>query len=552
MKKVLALLLALLMTSTLFTATAFAADVVEVEFANVWKSTSRNFPDDLSSTAMGKLMEEKFGLKLKMTDTGSRTEVEFLNMLFSGGILPDVANNAYWGAYAGGEGAAVIQAAKEGLMKDIAPYLADYPNLQALVNNLPNTVSKAMSVNLFHNAEYPEGAVYFLPNNLNTNSAEYSSVFGDTLYIRKDVAEALELNIEDIKTMDDVYELCKKIAASGITDWNGNPIIPISTLEFGWRADNIYGWLRGNTMSDYRQLEDGTVVHVAFTDYYKDRVMFMRKLFSEGLMDIECLDMTLDTSRAKQTQGRFAIITCDANNAVGELYATGLVDAHPEAEWIPLYAMNNQDGNNTVDVYNPGFSSGHIMWFAYDIEDEQLRAVLSLMEWLCTEEGKLFARYGVEGEHYIMENGLPVETESWIAAKAADPDAVRNSFLGKDLGIQNYLMVEDNYDTLWPIPMDQLDARTASVKKLENYFRPRVEVNAISVADLLATWEDYDMYNDSLQSIGIEDMLKQAYFYATEEEVDAVIQTIRDNLTKIGVEDACKFIQENLSENYAF
>jgi len=350
--------------------------------------------------------------------------------------------------------------------------------------------------------------------------------------------------------MDDLYALAVKVKEAGLTDWNGNPMIPMSTLQGGWRQDNIYGWLRGNTLSDYRQLEDGTVVHVAFTDYYADRVNYMRKLYAEGLLDVTCLDITTDESNSKLMQGCYAIVTADCNNISSRFYNLGLAEAHPESIWVPL-GLTNQDGNNCVDVWQPGFTGGHILWFSADIEEDALRGMLSLLDWVCTDEGKLWIKYGVEGEHYEMVDGLPVVKAEWAAKTAADSNLERNSMVGS-CGLHGYVLIEDNYSSLWPVAIENMEPISAYKETLDKYFRPRAEVDALSVKELLKKWSGYSVYNDALSSMDIGAKLNQAYFYETEEEVDALIESIRENLKKIGVEEACAFIQENMSSAYAF
>lgn len=516
----------------------------KVDFLNCWQGSSGNFPDDQENNMSAKFIRENFGITLKMADNGgTMNEIEYLNMMFSAGTVPDVVNCAYWGDYAGGEGITIINAAKEGLVKDIAPYLVDYPNLQASYGEHVSATTKKA---LLFNEGYPEGAKYFVPS-VNANPSELASVYGDTLYARQDVLEAVGVRAEDVTNMDQVYDLLKKIKEEGVTDFSGNPIIPLGTHEGGWRQWDIFEWLNGNQLTEWRQLEDGSVVYYVFTDYVKARINYMRTLLTEGLMDIEAMTQTGEVADAKIVQGRYGVMAIDKGAAVTYYYDLDTGKEHPEAKWVPLN-LSNKDGNMCVDTYQPGFTGGHITFFSADIAEDKLRAILSLMEWLCTEEGMLFNAYGIEGETFEMINGIPMFLPELQAQFDEDIKVKHN------LGIMQFEKFQSQFkaESLWPKTQDQLTAREVYDNELSAFFRPRVEIDKMPVTELLKQYEGYDRLMEDMNSMGIGDLIDRAYYYETDEEVDKLIEDMRTHLVAIGIEDAHSYIEENLTDEYAF
>lgn len=548
-----ALLVALVMILSVATV-AMAEDVTvyDVDWLYCWNGSSANWPDDLNATASGKYVLENFGLNFNTADTAGQSEYDYINLLFSSGVVPDVVSSPYWGIGSGNEGQVALDGAIEGMVKDLTPYLDNYPNLKALFEKENGYLATSYRMNMMNNDEFDaEDKVFFLPTGVNMNSEEFSSVYGDTLYVRADIAEALGVDPESITNTDELVDFLRKVAESDLTDWNGNKIIPLGTGHDGWRNANIFSWFRGNNISNWRQLEDGSVTYYLFTDYVENRIALMRTLFSENLIDQECLTQSDETASSKVANGQYAVISVDANAVTNMYYygSLGIADAHPEANWLPL-GLKNLDGNNSVDVYTPGFSGGNITWFSAKISDEKLNAILTFMDWLCSEEGQAFNWYGVEGETYERdEQGRPVYTDDVQAAIDADSSAKTKTY-----GIEffNNLACYDQRETNWAKTDDELTAQELAYRQMQNYFRPRVEVDGISVENLLKQWDGYTDLTDGLNILDAGTQMVNAYYYETWEEVEAMIADLRQKALDLGIEEAYAYIQENLTDDYAF
>lgn len=541
------LLAAVLLLSCAGTAGAEDKEILTVTFLDCWHGTVGDWTEEkMKNNACADFIKEKFGIQMIKSECPPGSETDYLNLVIASGTMPDMVNGPYWGDYAGGSGAVAIEAAKQGLIKDLAPYLPDYENLNAMYGK---NLSAAVRKNLVYNEAY-NGALYFLPVNVNFNGPEYETIHGDTLYARADVLKAVGVNAEDVTTPEELYDLLVKIRNAGLKDFSGNnDLIPLSTGHDGWREDNIYGWFRGNNISSFRQMEDGTVKYLLFTDYPEQRVNFMRRLLSEGLMDVECLTQTGEMVDSKVVQGMWGVVAVSCGAVNGYFYSKDKQNKREGTEWIPL-GLKNLDGNPTVDVYQPGWTGGDLTWFNADIEEEKLRALLALADWFCTEEGYLFDQYGIEGVTFEYVDGLP-----YILPELQEKSKAGEINIGREYGVKQWtaLRIPKMSESLWPIPDEKREESEVARRKMENqYFRPRVEVDKLSVDDLLKQWDGYDDFVEAISTIDAETYLKRAYYYTSDEEVTQLIEDLRNRFLEANVEDACRFIQENRTDEYAF
>ena len=538
------LVVAMLLSCACFATASAEQEVMTVTFLNCWHGEVGDWTEEaMQNNACADFIKEKFGIQFVMSECPPGDEAEYLNMVLASGTVPDMINHAYWGDYAGGSGAIAIDAASQGLIKDISSYLPDYENLNAIYGQ---GVSAAVNKALFNNPNF-NGGLYFIPVDINFNGDEYATVYGDTLYARADILEAVGVNAEDITNLDELYDLLVKIDEAGLKDFNGvNDIIPISTGAQGWRQLNIYEWNHGNNISNFRVQEDGSVKYWLFTDEPELRVNYMRKLISEGLMDVECFSRNDEDLDAKVAQGAFAVVAIDSNAAIAWYFDKQ--DQREGTEWVPLN-LTNKDGNNTVDVFQPGWTGGHLTWFNADIDEAKLRALLSMIDWFCTEEGYTFNKYGIEGVTFEYVDGIPTilpEIQEKVDAGEVD--------LEKDYGVGMFdkLRMVDMGEKLWQIPDSMLSDKEIARKELLATFRPRAEVNALSVDDLLKGWDGYEDFVDAISTIDANTYLNRAYFYTSDEEVTQLIEDLRNRFIEAGVEEACQYIQENLTDEYAF
>lgn len=542
------LLIAALLVSAL--PSLAAPEQYEVTYLSCWQGSAAGFPTNQADNPIANIIKERFGITLVMADTGGGvSEVQYLNTMFAADTVPDVVNAPYWGIGAGGEGYVLLNAAREGMIKDIAPYLKDYPNLY---ENYDKYISETAKRNILYDKEYPQGALYFIPNYVNAEQEEYQTAYGDALYAREDVLKAVGVDRMDVTDLDKLHELLVKIRDAGIKDFSGNPIIPISAAHLGWRHANIYNYMLGNTISSWRQGEDGKVSHYLFTDFPEKRVAIMRKLVQDNLIDVECFSQSAEMSDQKVAQGKYAVMAVDAGYA-SKQYMDLYAQDHPECKWVRLN-LKNQDGNPTVDVYGYGWTGGGLTFFRKDIPEDKLRAILEMFDFLSTPEGYLLNQYGILDETYTMDAGYPQVKEDF-QAKVDENPKVRSDF---GINMFNGFVLLNMENTLWPKPREAKSPTTQLYEELMDEMRPRVIVDKISINELARSYEGWADFQDMTSTVSIGEELGRAYFMESDEEVQAVIDGIRKVYTDAGVDKVAAYIEEQLkqmgpeADNYAF
>ncbi len=546
MKKFLAILLAVLSALSLMGMSAMAEEYPEVEITmlHCWNGGGGGIADDVTGNPVAQLIKEKTGVTINVSSIVT-SELETLNLMFASGEMPDLVNAPYWGI-TGGEGKAIFDAALEGVLKDITPFLAtgNYPNVEKLFNVGVAADFKAYCIDP---VEF-EGARYIIPQQTPTGDLESVTNWTYNVYCRQDILEALGVDPASVTTAEAVYELATKIKEGGFVDSVGNAVIPCGCAHNNCSTNLYYeSFGDGYYLTSYRLQEDGTITHTYYTDYYDDVVLYMRKMVAEGLMDVECFNQTSTVADEKLATGKVAMYAYQG--PTGTTVVDGLYSTNPEMKYIPLGPMVMRNGEVAAQVEQVGRGGFPIMFMPASLSDEKTEAVLRVLDFLNSEEGWKAAWYGIEGDTYtVNEAGIPVYTESYYERRDADPDFVRNF----GMSFYNNLIGAENHSVIWEDPNAVLSAADELKKEYEAY-RKVVQVDGIKVDNLLNSWEGYDMYKDLSSTLSFDTELQRAFFAETDEEALAILNAARDQYTAAGLQDLCTWLTEayNTAENKA-
>ena len=179
----------------------------------------------------------------------------------------------------------------------------------------------------------------------------------------------------------------------------------MGTSHNGW---SYWGFLNGfgdgYHLSSYRQLEDGSIVNTFFTQQTIDQTLFMRKLVAEGLMDVEAFSNTDTMGKEKMAIGKCALFSFHAPYLVETMRET-LYKTNPEMEYVRVGPLKMTDGNIVTAVEKVGRTGSPVHFIAESSEKKE--EVLRFLDFINSEEGRLLARYGIEGVHYDMVDGFP-------------------------------------------------------------------------------------------------------------------------------------------------
>lgn len=544
MKKVLALLIALLIVTPLFGAFAeekgdsWIAERTIVGRAFV-DDIGASLPDNQTETALAKYIREQTGITFRWEYTSGNNDLEVLTTMLATGDIPDVIIS-YCDNSGRPEFSVLKQAIQAGMFCDIEPYLADTKVLKQYLDD--DWLPADTAANVIRNDGYPDDGIYMLHMRI----PRYPGSRGNdsiALYINMDVANAVNIKPEDITTTESLIAAAEKIRAANLTDQNGAAVMPIGPTVWGGRLQSEF--YRSAAISNEREtlygVVDGQVKHVSGTALLEQQVRYIREMLEKGLIDPEVF--TMESARAKEglVVGHYAFMVMNPNNANNQYLTNGI-------EWLPCYKMTNRDGSDAIPVaYKTGYNI-----VAVNANSENPGEIVKFIDYMSSYEGKLAWMYGVEGYHYDMdENGMPVFRQEWMDLYENDSNKAMQegiAGLGSDWG---YIGNTDiaNFDDFgeYSIRDRQDTARAEHKLYIMNYSNPTIEYFDGSGA---ATF--FSMLPESTQ-IKLEQFIEPSYhadifvkacFADTMDNALKILNDYRDLLVRQGIEEFEGLLQD--------
>ncbi|WP_411345338.1 extracellular solute-binding protein [Paenibacillus sp. WLX1005] len=188
-------------------------------------------PDDQVNNPVAQKIKEKTGMTINWQSSGAADGLQELTVALATGDLPDVIE-AYLDHGGRPEMPVLLKAAREGMFTDLSPYLK---NTKVLKNYLdPDFLPRDTRENIMFRPDF-DGKVYFIHMNIpSKDTTDQDRLhYRAGLWIRADIAKALNVDPSSIKTEDDLYNLALKIKAGNFKDNNGKPITVIGPRKWG-------------------------------------------------------------------------------------------------------------------------------------------------------------------------------------------------------------------------------------------------------------------------------------------------------------------------------
>ena len=375
-----------------------SADSSEVVTITVFdkNSGSKTFDDEVAQ----KIMEET-GVKLEIeSPTGDPDEK--LNLMLTGQNYPDIVLI--------GQGELVTRYIEAGALLPLDEYLED-GTLDNVVEMYGDTLNKT---------KYSDGHNYWLANWYGEDPDPCSGVLMRRDILAEIVGEERAYSSEPFTQSEyvDILRQFKEMypQIDGL-DTIALSVVSSSTGEFGG-LKGMFG------MKTYYEAEDGTLEYWVKDPQYMESMLMMNDLYNEGLLDKEWV-VNKDEQWQQKLSGGYVFSTFGAYWDTDGINST-LQATYGEDAGFYAYKVVADDLTADQTTYNGRSSLG---WDAIGITNncQNVDAALRIMNYLASEEGQYLLLWGVEGEHWTIEDGKHVPNQEVYESLLADFDTVSNS-----------------------------------------------------------------------------------------------------------------------------
>ena len=304
----------------------------------------------------------------------------------------------------------------------------------------------------------------------------------------------------------------------------GNDEIPLSFL--GIYDLNFLSHAFGFIMNDYHiYAEDGAARFAPLTDEYLSMIRWLRDMYREGLLDRNGF-YTSDQFRA--------ITSSDSAQTYGIFLNAALTNLVP-ADWLKDYQLLMPltcDGKQRYRSLFGGVTTGT---FAITSACGQPERLLGWVDTLYTLDGAVLASLGRENVDYVVDgDGTWRLTESFSAGNVYAANALINSGTAVPGISSDEFQLKYSDSNIVRVVQDTL--------RMNTYCELPFPVTSLT--------EEQAAYIGPLQNkIGLETDLQASRWILGEDELtDESVDSFRDRLTQLGVEDFMAFWQERLDE----
>ncbi len=352
--------------------------------------------------------------------------------------------------------------------------------------------------------------------NIYTIQSLASLKFANCVIVRKDWLD--KLNLEVPKTLEDYYNVLKAFKTG---DPNGNgeqDEIPLIT-SVARRADaespglSMFDACWGID-EDFYLSDDGSQILFGATDpRMKEALTYLNRLYSEGLIDPEYL--TRDWASYEGLQ---------ADEKAGMWLDWGVgVDStliqNPDCDLEIILPPEGTDGKVKVYSQMPQVRTNAM---AISKDSKNKEHIMSIFNYIFSDEGYMLTNYGVEGETYNMVNGEPQYVESILNDGNGPLSALRkqgiNSWIplkqskGFEYTSDKFESAVSMYEKDITAPVPPLKFTDEEKSTLTSVYTGEIKTYLDESLDSFITGKTplsgFDAFVENLNKMGLNDILK--------------------------------------------
>ncbi|NQX58375.1 extracellular solute-binding protein [Paenibacillus qinlingensis] len=349
---------------------------------------------------ISKHLEEKLGGKIVATEVDDASWNEKKNLAFAAGELPDffMTNNAFTSTD-------VLNYGQQGQLIRLNELIDKYaPNIKKFLDANPD-VKKSITD--------PKGNIYALPG---VNPVKREASIG-RYWINKQWLDKLGLKMPT--TLDEFYTVLKafkekdpngngkadEIPASGST---ANPLSMIVLSALGL----VEGSWNGITLDK----TGNKVIYAPQQPEYKEYLIFMNKLFKEGLIDPEYYTQNIQAYRGKAQQGLVGFFF-DAAPVLS-------VGAEKYTDYPSFPPLTSPQNNTKMWPVQRIVTLGGLSSMAITSKNKNPEATMRIFDYAYTPEGGMSIRFGPDVGVLRQDAGVVKNSDNtWQFKNPADIDS---------------------------------------------------------------------------------------------------------------------------------
>jgi putative aldouronate transport system substrate-binding protein len=232
-----------------------------------------------------------------------------------------------------------------------------------------------------------------------------------------------ELGFPRLRTLQDFENAIKTYYDAHRKTADGQDMIPLSLLADDWRflitVSNPANFATGNSDDGEWYVNPETLECVRHLTREEDKEYFrwLNHMNAIGLLDNESFVQKYDQYKAKIATGR-VIALADARWEIDEPVTALKKDGKFEAAY-GYFPITLNESIKFADFQYTGYLGGWGIAITTNCADP-VRA-MKFFDWMCTEEAQILTHWGIEGEHYTIENGKRVLKPEILTMRDADP-----------------------------------------------------------------------------------------------------------------------------------
>jgi len=156
-----------------------------------------------------------------------------------------------------------------------------------------------------------------------------------------------------------------------------------------------------------------------YTDSFRESIAALKPLWDDGLLDPDFMN---EGSGRPSGLDKFML-----SDAIGMMYSCSPYIW--QSEFVPAWLKTHPDTpfeESIQLVFLPGNAEGDYpeafrlnmdtVFFGSSVSNEKLTRILSMLDWLCSDEGRIFRQHGLKGEDYIQTEVGTIEQLTSISA----------------------------------------------------------------------------------------------------------------------------------------